>query len=430
MPKQAYRKRRPCDKRAQPAAELPREVQLLLDPAELTRILQEEVRNFATEVGLKVALQLLEHEVTERCGAKHERSGPRELYRHGHQSGSITIAGQKLPVSKPRMRKADGSGEVELARYADLQNPAAMPEACLRRMVRGVSTRDYEAVIDRGLAGFGVQRSSVSRGFVKASAKEIAVLAERKLDHDRFVAIFIDGKEFAGEMMIVALGITAKGQKQVLGLRQGGTENAEVVTSLLANLVERGLDSSRPTLFVLDGAKALSAAVKRVFGKHALIQRCQVHKLRNVQAHLPEKHHAQLVTQLSAAYHETSYGAALGQLQTTLKWVERLSPNAAASLREGLEETLTVVKLGLPELLRRTLATTNPIESALSVVGKVTGRVKRWRDGDMRLRWCTAGLLRAEQKFNRVRGHKQLHLLVSQLDVLDTKTIDAEQKSA
>jgi len=316
-----------------------------------------------------------------------------------------------------------------LATYALLQRDEAMPEACLRRMVRGVSTRDYEQVVDLAAEGFGVTKSSVSRGFVKATAQEIKTLAERRFDGQRFAVIFIDGKEYAGETMVVALGITEQGDKRILGLRPGATENAEVATALLEDMRERGLEASRPILFVLDGAKALHAAVKRVFGKNAVVQRCQVHKVRNVKAHLPEKHHDQLATQLAAAYHEKSYERALTQLKTTATWLQRISPTAAASLREGMEETLTVVKLGLPDLLRRTLATTNPVESALSVAAKVTARVKRWRDGNMRLRWCTAGLLRAEEGFRRVKGHKQMPLLVEALDIIQ-QPLDAQKKTA
>jgi putative transposase len=403
------------------------EVQLPLCGEELTALLQDSLSSFATEMGLRIAVQLLEDEVARRCGPRYQHQVGRELSRHGRQSGYVTLAGQKLPVAKPRVR--GGQGEVELETYALLQRDEAMPEACLRRMVRGVSTRDYEQVVDLARGGFGVTKSSVSRGFVKATAAEIQTLAERRLDDARFVVIFIDGKEYAGETMIVALGIADHGEKRILGLRPGATENAEVVTSLLEDLRERGLDAARPILFVLDGAKALHAAVKRVFGKHAVVQRCQVHKTRNVKAHLPEKHHDQLATQLAAAYRETNYERALATLKTTVAWLERISPAAAASLREGTEETLTVVKLGLPDLLRRTLSTTNPVESALSVAAKVTARVKRWRDGDMRLRWCTAGLLRAEEGFRRIKGHKQLPLLIAALDQIH-QPLDEHKKTA
>jgi transposase-like protein len=405
------------------------DIQLPLCREELVELMQDSLASFATEMGLRVAARLLDDEVDRRCGPRYERQQNRQLTRYGRQRGVVTLAGQKLPVEKPRVRRTDGQGEVELETYELLQRDEAMPEACLRRMVRGVSTRDYERVVDLATEGFGVKRSSVSRGFVKATAQEIAALAERRFEGVRFVAVFIDGKEYAGETMVVALGLTEQGEKRILGLRQGATENAEVVTSLLEELQERGLDVTQPTLFVLDGAKALRAAVKRVFGKNAIIQRCQVHKARNVKAHLAEKHHDELSRQLAAAYSETSYERALESLKTTAAWLQRVSPTAAASLREGMEETLTVVKLGLPELLRRTLATTNPVESALSVAAKVTARVKRWRDGNMRLRWCTAGLLRAEESFRRVRGYKQMHLLVAALNRFH-EPIDAQKKSA
>jgi transposase-like protein len=394
-------------------------------------LMQDSLASFATEMGLRIASKLLEDEVDRRCGPRYEHRADRELTRYGRQRGVVMLAGQKLPIDRPRVRSSDGQGEVKLETYDLLKREEAMPEACLRRMVRGVSTRDYEDVIDLATQGFGVKRSSVSRGFVKATAQEIQALAERRFDGMRFVAVFIDGQEYASETMVVALGVTEQGEKRILGLRQGATENAEVVASLLEDLRERGLDTSVATLFVLDGAKALHAAVKRVFGKRAVIQRCQVHKARNVKAHLAEKHHDQLATQLAAAYSETSYERALESLQTTAAWLGRLSPAAAASLREGMEETLTVVKLGVPELLRRTLATTNPVESALSVTVKVTGRVKRWRDGDMRLRWCTAGLLRAEERFRRVKGHKQLPLLVAVLERLaNPQPLDERKKTA
>jgi transposase-like protein len=228
----------------------------------------------------------------------------------------------------------------------------------------------------------------------------------------------IDGVQYAGETLVVVLGITEDGTKRVLGLRQGATENAELVVSLLEELRSRGLDTSRPTLLVLDGAKALHAAVKRIWGDQVVIQRCQVHKRRNVKAHLPEKHHAELDRQLSAAYQETDYERARASLETTARWLRRLNPDAAASLREGLEETLTVIRLGLSGALRRTLCTTNPIESALSVTRRVTARVTRWRDGDMRRRWCVAGLLRAESKFRRIKGHREMGTLLKALEVV------------
>ena len=412
-------------------AEKAREIQLMLDPAEVFAMLQDSMTDFATEMGLKVARLLLDDEVNQRCGSRYERVPERTVTRYGQQRGMVVIAGQKLPVQRPRIRYTQRCGEAELENYGRLQSPDAMPQSVLRRLVRGVSCRDYEGVVDMAREGFGVKKSSVSRSFVKASAKEVRQLAERRFDGVRFPVIYLDGTPYAGETMIAALGITEDGTKRLLGVRQGATENAAVCTALLEDLCGRGLDTSSPTLLVLDGAKALHAAVKRVWGQNALIQRCQVHKKRNVQQHLPQKHWQELARQLHAAYHETDFDQALKGLKTTARWLERLNPDAAASLREGMEETLTVVRLGVPELLRRTLATTNPIESAFSVAENVTSRVKCWRDGDMRQRWCTAGLMRAESKFRRVKGHRHMAQLLKALDRLVLgKGLDDKRKIA
>ena len=392
------------------------EVRCPLSIEALTKYARESLHTFAIEVGLKMAECLLEDEVTRRCGERHERQSSRIETRHGHQSGYVVLSGQKVPVERPRIRSTQGEGESELENYALLQSADAMPEATLRRLVNGVSCRRYEQVVDLARDGFGVKKSSVSRGFVRASADEVRKLSERRFDDERFPVIFIDGKAYASEMMVVALGITATGEKKLLGLRQGATENAAVVTSLLEDLRERGVKTDVPTLFVLDGAKALRAAVGRVWGKFAVVQRCQAHKRRNVEAHLLEKHHDELSRQLHLAWSETDHDQALKSLRTTAQWLRRLNPDAAASLEEGLEETLTVVRLNVPALLRKTLSTTNPIESAFSVAETVTGRVKRWRDGDMRQRWCVAGLLDAETRFHRVQGHKQMNALIKSLD--------------
>lgn len=407
-----------------------RELQLPLDVEALVEMSRQTLSTFATEMGLLVAQRLLEDEVTQRCGERHERRPDRELTRFGHQQGYVTIAGQKASLRKPRMRYTDERGEAELARYALLQSPDAMPQAALNHLINGVSTRRYEKVVHLAREGFGVKKSSVSRGFVRASAQEVQQLAERRFDQERFAVIFIDAQPYAGEMMVVALGVTTDGHKQILGLRQGATENAEVVTSLLEELRERGVQTNVPTLFVLDGAKALRAAVARVWGKYAVVQRCQAHKLRNVQAHLAEERHEELRKRLNAAYHETCETQARTLLKGTIAWLRKLSPAAAASLEEGWEETLTVVRLGVPELLRRTLATTNPIESAFSVAESVTRRVKRWRDGTMRERWCVAGLLDAESRFRRVKGHKHMKELLNALNQVVQPTLDADRKRA
>jgi transposase-like protein len=407
------------------------EVQIPLTVESLVEMARESLSSFAVEVGLKMAQCVLEDEVVRRCGERYQRPVDRRQTRYGHQGGFVTIAGQKLPVRKPRVRFTDGRGEVELEHYALLQSDDAMPEAALRRMVNGVSTRRYEEVVDTAREAFGVKRSSVSRGFVRASADEVKKLSERRFDDERWGVIFIDALSYAGQTMIVALGVTVAGEKRLLGLRQGATENAAVCSALLEDLRDRGVATDVPTLFVLDGAKALRAAVQRVWGKFGVVQRCQVHKKRNVEAHLPEKHHDELRRQLNAAYHETNPQEALKLLRTTVQWLRRISPDAATSLEEGLEETLTVVRLDIPALLRKTLSTTNPIESAFSTAEYVTRRVKRWRDGDMRQRWCVAGLLDAESRFHRVAGYKHLERLLKSLEnEVHPQPIDAQRKRA
>jgi transposase-like protein len=408
-------KKKPSERRSSPS-ESGREIQLPLDREELLGLMQDSLEALAVELGLLVASAILEDEVTRLCGERYRRQPGRSHTRYGHQPGVVMLAGQKLPIERPRVRGAAGGREVPLETYARLQSPDAMPQAVLRRMVRGVSTREYEHVTDMAREGFGVAKSSVSRGFVRASAADVKALAERRFEGARYAVVMIDGVEYAGETMVVALGITEDGTKHVLGLRQGATENADVCAALLEDLRERGLDTGRPALFVLDGAKALHAAVTRVWGRNAVIQRCQVHKKRNLKGHVSEKHWPELERRLSEAYHETDYATAKASLEGTARWLDRLNADAAASLREGLEETLTVVRLGVPGALRRTLATTNPIESALSVTRRVTARVTRWRDGDMRRRWCVAGLLRAEEKFRRVKGHRAMPALLKALE--------------
>jgi transposase-like protein len=276
-----------------------------------------------------------------------------------------------------------------------------------------------------------MSKSAVSRCFVQATARSVEQLVERRFDGVRFAALVLDGVEYAGEVLVVALGITVEGTKCVLGLRQGATENTQVCAALLEELRERGVATELPTLILIDGSKALRAAVERVFGARALVQRCQVHKKRNVQAHVPQQHWPEVERRLAQAYAAEDYETALRSLKTTAAWLQRLSPDAAASLREGMEETLTVVRLGVGPTLRRTLSTTNTVESALSVTRMVTARVKRWRPGDMRQRWCAAGLLRAEAKFRRIKGYRELPELIRKLEAIsECDRIGHEEKVA
>jgi len=393
--------------------------QLPLAHVDIERLLRENLHGFAVDFALILVRELLEDELRERCGNRYERSVERMARRHGKQRGSVVIAGRKVPIDKPRARGAEG--EIESRIYSLLNRPDAMPEAVLRRLVNGVSCRDYNDVLDPFTEGFGVERSSVSRSFVEASEELLDKFARRRFEADKYLIVYVDGIEYGGEMMVVAMGVNHNGIKQLLGVRQGATENSEVCKDLFQSLVERGLTVNRPTLFVIDGSKALRKAIVSHFGEYAFIQRCQVHKKRNVKAYLSDSTWEDISSLLSAAYNETDYERALNKLRKAAEWLERINPSAAESLREGMEETLTVIRLGVPEELRKTLATTNPIESALSVTRARTGRVKRWRPGDMRLRWCSAGLLEAERRFRRVRGYNQLNQLETALQTAFTR---------
>jgi transposase-like protein len=282
-------------------------------------------------------------------------------------------------------------------------------------MMRGLSTRNYGAVVKEFSDAYGMEKSAVSENFIEASREKVKQLMERPLGELRLCAVLIDGTPFKDRQMIVALGIGCDGRKTVLGLREGATENATVVGELLSDLLARGLDFSTPRLYILDGGKALHAAVRRHAGEAAFIQRCQVHKKRNVLDHLPEEHKAGVCRKLQNAYAMKEYEPARRALAQLHRELMDLNPSAARSLEEGMEETLTVHKLGVPDQLRRTLACTNVIESAFSIVETVCRNVKRWRDGDQVERWVGSGLLVAERQFRKVIGYRQIPMLLSSM---------------
>jgi putative transposase len=402
------------------------EVQLSLNKEDLIRDLQNSVHEFAVKMGLRVGLEVIEQEVSALCGARHERG--KELSRYGSQGGYIIIGGQKVSIERPRVR---GAREVELESYKLLQNDDAISSSVVNRMIRGVSSRDYQGTLESLEDGFGVKKSSVSRHFVAASKKVLKEFQQRRFDDIRFPVIFIDGIEYAGETLVGVLGVDMAGNKHVLGLRHGATENKEVVKSLLEDLVSRGVSQSQAILFVIDGGKALSSGIKSIFGRYGVIQRCQIHKRRNVLAHVPEQHVEDVKKRLAQGYNHKKYEDALKSLNATAKWLDRLAPDAADSLREGMEQTITVINFQLPEVIVKSLASTNIVESAFSVVRKLTGRVKRWRSGDMRKRWCLAGLMRAEKAFKRIKGYKYMSQLVQALDsFVENKDIDIQTKAA
>jgi putative transposase len=281
--------------------------------------------------------------------------------------------------------------------------------------MRGLSTRNYGAVVKDFRQAYGVEKSAVSDNFIEASREKLKELMERPLDELQLCAVLIDGTPFRDRQMIVALGISHDGRKTVLGLREGATENATVVGELLSELAGRGLDFSVPRLYVLDGGKALAAAVRRHAGEAAFIQRCQVHKRRNVVDHLPEEHKLAVKKKLQNAYAMTEYADAKRALERLHRELMEPNPSAARSLEEGMAETLTVHRLRVPLQLRRTLASTNVIESAFSIVETVCRNVKRWRAGDQIERWVGSGLLVAERQFRKVQGYREIPSLLTSL---------------
>jgi transposase-like protein len=390
-------------------------MRLPLPLVEVWEELQAEVERLTGAAGLEILRAILEDEVSRRVGPPYRPAPGSGNRRWGQQPGYVVFAGQKIPLQRPRVRTRAGE-EVELENYRRLQQDGRMQRAVAERVVCGLSTRKYRRAVQAVLDGYGIEKSSVSRHFVRATAQQLQTLCERKLGELDLVALLIDGIEFAGQTLIVALGVAADGTKHVLGLWQGATENATVCKALLEDLVERGLDAERRYLVVIDGSKGLRAAVERVLGEQAEVQRCQIHKMRNVIDHLPEGCRADWRRRLRNAYALTDYAAARAELEKLWRQLVEINPSAARSLEEGMEETLTLHRLGVSPLLRRTLRSTNVIESCLSTVRHVTRNVKRWQGGDHIARWAAAGLLEAEKKFRKVKGYRELEVLRNQLN--------------
>ena len=390
-------------------------VGLPLPLVEVWEELQPAVEHLTGLAGLQIIRAVIEDEVRRRVGPRHQPDPGSSCLRWGRQPGYVVFAGQKVAVERPRVRTRHGE-EVPLDSYARLQHDGRRQRAVREGIVAGLTSRNYHRAVDSVLEGYGIEKSSVSRQFVAASAAQLKQLCEKKLDGLDLVAILIDGIHLGRQVLVVALGIESSGKKNVLGLWQGATENTTVVKELLEDLVARGLNPERRYLFVIDGAKALRAAIERVFGARAQVQRCQIHKRRNVKEHLPQSAQGDTDRRIRNAYAMTDYTAAKAELEKIFRQLERINPSAARSLEEGLEETLTVHRLGVGPLLRRTLVSTNPIESCLSTVERVARNVKRWRAGDHALRWTATGLLEAQRTFRRVKGYRELEILQRKLN--------------
>jgi putative transposase len=380
---------------------------------ELAGAAKEGLLALSVGVGLGVLHELMEAEVDEAVGPKGKHIRDRSAVRHGHDDGEVTLGGRRVPVSRPRARTADGEHEVELQTYGHFAARDRLSDVMLERMLAGVSTRRYARTgepvgseVDE--VARSTSKSAVSREFVSRTRENLVELMSRPLGDLRLAVLMLDGIELKGRCCVVALGIDTDGVKHPLALWDGSTENATVATTLLSNLVERGLDVEQGVLVVLDGAKALRKAVRDVLGVHTPVQRCVRHKERNVLGHLPERDRPLVRRRLRAAWALDDHDRAIDQLRALADELARTHPGAAASLREGVEETLTVTRLGVRGRLKRTLASTNPCESMIDTVRRVARNVKRWQNGDMCLRWTAAGMLEAQGQFRKIIGHTDL----------------------
>jgi putative transposase len=396
---------------------VPRSVSVAME--DIAATMREGLLAMAVSAGLAVMSSLMEESVTALCGPKGKHDAGRSAVRHGAEDGSVTLGGRRVGVRRPRVRATDGSGELPVPAYDLFSSTELLGEMAMTKMMAKLSTRRYRA----GLEPVGAQveatsrstsKSAVSRRFVEATETALAELLVGDLSGLDLVVLMVDGVHFADHLVVVAMGIAIDGTKHPLALAEGSTENATLVTDLLVGLRDRGLDVTKPVLVVIDGSKALSVAVRAVFD-HPVIARCQLHKIRNVTSKLPEALGQTVAKKMRSAYHKEAL-VAQAELEELARQLSKSHPGAAGSLREGLAETLTVNRLGVPPTLARTLRSTNPIESMIEICRDHSANVKRWRDGQMALRWCAAGMAEAGKQFRKVNGFLHLPVLRKALE--------------
>ena len=402
--------------------------------AELAGAAREGLLALAVGTGLGVLGSLLDTDVERLAGPKGRHNPDRAAVRHGTQPGKVTLGGRRVRVDRPRVRSADGAAELALPTWQAFAATELLDQLALERMLAKLSTRRYQAGLEPVGSrveqdATGTSKSAISRRFVAATERALAELLAADLSGLDLVALMVDGVRVAEHCCVVALGITIDGTKIPLGLAEGATENATVVRDLLAGLRDRGLEVTRPILVVIDGAKALRRAVTDVFD-HPVIQRCQLHKLRNVTDRLPDALASTVAKRMRRAYHHADALVAQADLEALARELHRSHPGAAASLREGLAETLTVIRLGVPPTLARTLRSTNSIESMIAICRDHAANVKRWQDGQMVLRWVAAGMGEAAKQFRRVNGYLHLPALRAALEATITTVTPAKEDAA
>ena len=411
---------------------LPEQVTITL--AELAGAAREGLLALAVGTGLGVLGSLLDADVERLAGPKGRHNPQRAAVRHGTQPSKVTLGGRRVRVDRPRVRSADGTAELPLVTWQAFATTKLLDQLTLERMLAKLSTRRYQVGLEPvgsavEQAATGTSKSAVSRRFVAATEHALAELLAQDLSTLDLVALMVDGIKVAERTCVVALGITLDGTKIPLALVEGATENATVVRDLLADLRERGLETTRPILCVIDGAKALRRAISDVFD-HPIVQRCQLHKLRNVCDRLPDAVASTVAKRMRRAYHHADALVAQAELEALVRELDRSHPGAAASLREGMAETLTIGRLGVPPTLARTLRSTNSVESMIAICRDHAANVKRWRDGRMVLRWVAAGMGEAAKQFRRVNGYLYLPALRATLDATISDVTPTKEDAA
>ena len=394
-----------------------------------SRMVIDDLVDIVGRVAIETVLQLSAQQVAGSPQQGRTREG--EIVWHGKQDGSVYLKERKLKVHKPRLRKkgVGADGEVAVPAYEAMQNRAGMGSRMLEILLEGVSTRRYGAVIPKMADTVGVSKSSVSRAAIQASEAQLDKLLNRRFEEVDLLIISIDGMHFGEQCVIGAVGVDEHGNKHVLGIQEGATENAAAAKDLLQDLVERGVKPERRRLFVIDGSKALRTAINAVFGSASLVQRCRQHKLRNVVERLPKDQREQTKSLMRAAW-RLDAKAGTAKLEKLAQWLQRDHPDAADSLREGMEECFTINRLDVPPSLHRCLGSTNLIENPHSGVRRRTRRVCRWRNKPMAKRWAAAAMLATEKNFRRVMGHKYMWALKGILDGKNEKSVDRREKVA
>jgi putative transposase len=391
-------------------------IQLTFPSAGIVELAQQSLGDLLRSVGKVFIESVMESEVEQLAGKRSERLVGRGAYRWGSEEGFCIIDGQRVPVDRPRVRSRQHDREIPLGSYALFQKASLLEETVWQKVMYGLTMRSYKEVVRQFAEAYGLEKSTTSEHFIEASRRKLDELMKRSLNDIPLAVMLVDGTIFKGQHLIVAIGIDRLGNKIVLGMRQGAVENAIVVQELFGALAERGVDFTQPRLYLLDGSRALRTAVVAFAGKAAFIQRCQVHKIRNVAGHLPEAKRPAVKFRMRAAYQLENAVDARNALYKLHDELMQDNPSAAGSLVEGLDETLTLLELRLTPRLRNSLSSTNAIESGFSTVAKICAQVKRWQGSDHRLRWVASAMLFAESNWNKIHGYRHMPVLVKALD--------------